>query len=267
MSSRRSRFRAASRTRDFRAARRAGAGPPRRGRHEQARSSKISATPHSTRICSFPTTRGASKTPIATSWGVSWRSTPWPPSTWTVSAPPGADLRLQLSPVGNDLFPRPLRRRASQAPGGEPGRPSWSFIVSLARGYARGIIHRDFQCQNIMIHAGAPWIIDYQGARMAPPAYDIASICGIPTTASTTARAVAGLLPRRDERASAVVRREDVSGSLVACRLSGMQALGAYGFLAVSEGEDVLPQARPGGARAPGRISRRLRRSSPSWSV
>src|SRR5437667_8422150 len=38
------------------------------------------------------------------------------------------------------------------------------------------IIHRDFQCQNIMVHAGGPRIIDYQGARMAPPAYDIASL-------------------------------------------------------------------------------------------
>ena len=46
MSSRRSRFRAAPRVHGIlRAARRAGAGPPRRGRHEQARSSKISATP------------------------------------------------------------------------------------------------------------------------------------------------------------------------------------------------------------------------------
>ena len=49
-------------------------------------------------------------------------------------------------------------------------------LAQRVDGYARGIIHRDFQCQNIMIHGGVPRIIDYQGARMAPPAYDVASI-------------------------------------------------------------------------------------------
>ncbi len=41
----------------------------------------------------------------------------------------------------------------------------------------KGVIHRDFQCQNIIITAGGiPRLIDFQGARMAPPAYDVASI-------------------------------------------------------------------------------------------
>jgi NDP-sugar pyrophosphorylase family protein/aminoglycoside/choline kinase family phosphotransferase len=105
---------------------------------------------------------------------------------------------------------------------------------------ARSIIHRDFQCQNIMIHAGASRIIDYQGARMAPPAYDIASILWDPyhrLDDGVRERLLAFYLaamrahrPGFDEKAF----RE----SLVVCRLQRhMQALGAYGFLAEVKGK------------------------------
>jgi NDP-sugar pyrophosphorylase family protein/aminoglycoside/choline kinase family phosphotransferase len=105
----------------------------------------------------------------------------------------------------------------------------------------RVIIHRDFQCQNIMMHAGGPRIIDYQGARMAPPAYDIASVLWDPYY--RLADAIRGRLlayyldemngarvPAFDERA--------FRNSLVACRLQRhMQALGAYGFLSQVKGK------------------------------
>ena len=113
-------------------------------------------------------------------------------------------------------------------------------LAQRVDGYARGIIHRDFQCQNIMIHAGAPRIIDYQGARMAPPAYDIASILWDPyyrLDDRVRERLLAYYLgemsahrPSFDEKTF----RE----SLVACRLQRhMQALGAYGFLAAVKGK------------------------------
>jgi aminoglycoside/choline kinase family phosphotransferase len=105
----------------------------------------------------------------------------------------------------------------------------------------RGVIHRDFQCQNIMITPGGiPRVIDFQGARMAPPAYDVASILWDPYY-----RLDEGIRERLidyyvDElrQASAGFNDEQFRKSLVPCRLQRhMQALGAYGFLSVVKGK------------------------------
>ena len=105
----------------------------------------------------------------------------------------------------------------------------------------KGVIHRDFQCQNIMITPnGIPRVIDFQGARMAPPAYDVASILWDPYY-----RLDEGIRERLidyyvDEmkQASEAFHDELFRKSLVPCRLQRhMQALGAYGFLSVVKGK------------------------------
>src|SRR4030095_15685171 len=104
----------------------------------------------------------------------------------------------------------------------------------------RVIIHRDFQCQNIMVHAGGPRIIDYQGARMAPPAYDIASVLWDPYYRLDDAIRGRLLAYSLDEMSGARAPAFDERAfreSLVACRLQRhMQALGAYGFLSEVKG-------------------------------
>ena len=105
----------------------------------------------------------------------------------------------------------------------------------------RVIIHRDFQCQNIMVHAGGPRIIDYQGARMAPPAYDIASVLWDPYYRLDDLIRDRLLAYYLDEVNGAPARAFDERAfrdSLVACRLQRhMQALGAYGFLSEVKGK------------------------------
>ena len=40
----------------------------------------------------------------------------------------------------------------------------------------RGLVHRDFQSQNVIIRDAAAWLIDYQGVRPGLAAYDVASL-------------------------------------------------------------------------------------------
>ncbi|MCK9420140.1 MAG: phosphotransferase [Nitrospirae bacterium] len=105
----------------------------------------------------------------------------------------------------------------------------------------RVVIHRDFQCQNIMITPGnIPRVIDFQGARMAPAAYDVASILWDPyhrLDDGVRERLVdhyAGEMKRNSAGFHEALFRE----SIIPCRLQRhMQALGAYGFLSVVKGK------------------------------
>ena len=113
------------------------------------------------------------------------------------------------------------------------------------------IVHRDFQSQNIMVTRGdMPRLIDYQGARIGPSAYDIASMLWDPYYKIQESmrdrlleyyiERMKGLQPELDE---ASFRQ-----GLLHCRLQRhMQALGAYGFLSKIKGKKFflrhVPQA------------------------
>ncbi len=103
------------------------------------------------------------------------------------------------------------------------------------------IIHRDFQCQNIMIHAGVPRFIDYQGARLAPPAYDLASVLWDPyhrLDDGVRERLLAYYVGEMKTDAFTAFDETNFIQSLIPCRLQRhMQALGAYGFLTEVKGK------------------------------
>ena len=108
--------------------------------------------------------------------------------------------------------------------------------------FPKRIIHRDFQSQNIMMTKGdIPSVIDYQGARMAPPAYDIASILYDPYAPlgdELRGRLLVYYTSRMTECAGFWFNADEFTESLIYCRLQRhMQALGAYGFLSTIKGK------------------------------
>lgn len=110
-------------------------------------------------------------------------------------------------------------------------------LAQKADSYQKTVIHRDFQSQNIMITKGIPRLIDYQGARIGPPAYDIASILWDPYfRLSDDMREK--LLWYYLEQIKNRLDENDFLESLPLCRIQRhMQALGAYGFLSMEKGK------------------------------
>jgi NDP-sugar pyrophosphorylase family protein/aminoglycoside/choline kinase family phosphotransferase len=115
--------------------------------------------------------------------------------------------------------------------------------------FPKSVIHRDFQCQNIMIMAGGmPRIIDFQGARMAPAAYDIASVVWDPyyrLDDKIRERLIDYYCSERKKQSDGF-DAYDFSDSLIPCRLQRhMQALGAYGFLSAVKGKKYFEKHIP----------------------
>jgi aminoglycoside/choline kinase family phosphotransferase len=117
--------------------------------------------------------------------------------------------------------------------------------------FAKTVVHRDFQSQNIMIPGDSlPRLIDYQGARIGPPAYDVSSILWDPYNRIEHAmreRLLDHYLLRISEFRIAFDETA-FRQSILPCRLQRhMQALGAYGYLSEVKGKryfhKYVPQA------------------------
>lgn len=99
---------------------------------------------------------------------------------------------------------------------------------------ARHLVHRDFQSQNLMVRDGEVWLIDFQGLRRGRQEYDLASLIYDPYMDHS-----------REERQQLLDLWEEISdeqpeptlfGQCAAQRL--MQAMGAYGFILKTRGDE-----------------------------
>lgn len=122
-------------------------------------------------------------------------------------------------------------------------------LAATVDSFRKTIIHRDFQSQNIMIAKGdIPRMLDYQGARIGPPVYDVASILWDPyyrleddlreKLLDYYIKQVVPQYPPFSKGGQGGILEKQFRDTLLPCRLQRhMQALGAYGFLSSVKGK------------------------------
>jgi N-acetylmuramate 1-kinase len=96
-----------------------------------------------------------------------------------------------------------------------------------------GLVHRDLQSRNIILHKGRYGLVDFQGARLGPVAYDLASLLHDPYV-DLPWRLRQGLARRYTELARTAGPFDAprfMAGWPLVSASRAMQALGAYGFL------------------------------------
>lgn len=125
------------------------------------------------------------------------------------------------------------------------------LTAHLLQADADFFLYRDFQSRNIMIRAGEPWFVDFQGGRKGAPHYDVASLL-YDAKANVPPPARAALLEHYLEALSGFVavdraRFREQFTSFVLVRL--MQAMGAYGYRGFFERKRRFLESVPNAAR------------------
>jgi hypothetical protein len=117
--------------------------------------------------------------------------------------------------------------------------PAWErervSLAAQAAAFPRVCIHRDFQSENILLRGASIRFVDYQGARLGPAAYDVASLLYDPYITRLTFAFGKRLFGYYQSVAPLKVSAH----SFRICSLQRlMQALGAYGNLSIHKGKD-----------------------------
>jgi len=125
------------------------------------------------------------------------------------------------------------------------------LTAHLLQADADGFLYRDFQSRNIMIRAGEPWFVDFQGGRKGAPHYDVASLL-YDAKANVPPPVRAALLEHYLDALSEFVavdraRFREQFTSFVLVRL--MQAMGAYGYRGFFERKRRFLESVPNAAR------------------
>jgi len=156
--------------------------------------------------------------------------------------PPRYDVAL-MREWESDYFVRELlgRHLGLEVPSGLDGELDHLADRAAAAGTPY-LLHRDYQSQNLKIHRGRICVIDFQGARLGPAQYDLASLLLDPY-ADLPADLRHELLDHYLEPFTARTHEErgrflELYPLIAAHRL--MQALGAYAFLGLQRGKPAF---------------------------
>ena len=125
------------------------------------------------------------------------------------------------------------------------------LTAHLLQADADFFLYRDFQSRNVMIRAGEPWFVDFQGGRKGAPHYDVASLL-YDAKADVPPPVRAALLEHYLDALGGFVaveraRFREQFTSFVLVRL--MQAMGAYGYRGFFERKRRFLESVPNAAR------------------
>jgi N-acetylmuramate 1-kinase len=108
-------------------------------------------------------------------------------------------------------------------------------LATLASSLPVSCIHRDFQSENIMLHQNKIRFVDYQGARIGPGEYDLASLLFDPYISLLSTEFIQMLFIYY----KTISGKNDNDHSFYLCAAQRlMQALGAYGNLSLHKGKE-----------------------------
>ncbi len=123
-------------------------------------------------------------------------------------------------------------------------------------------LHRDYQSRNIMVKNDELYLIDFQGARLGPPHYDLASlVCDPYSDLESSLRD--RLIDYYRQKAGYADSESFMERFLYVGVHRAMQALGAYGFLTGVKGKTAFENHMPAGVRNLVWFARRLGTKAP----
>ena len=162
---------------------------------------------------------------------------------WSLQPPFDADLyRWEQEYFAEHLIGRHLGLDAEAF----LAQPELQAMADWLAALPRVPVHRDCQSQNIMLHKGAAWLIDFQGMRYGRKEYDLASLLYDPYMALTEAER--NELLQLWQQLDGAPLPADVYAACAMQRL--MQALGAFANIGYNQQRDWYLNLIPAGLAA-----------------